>query len=52
MVYPGAPYRMTQSQWRLRHLAPRAGQPNREIYLEELGLPDCDLEALAERGVI
>ena len=52
MDYPGAPYRMTQSHWRLRHLAPQAGQHNREIYLEELGLSSRGLEALAERGVI
>ena len=51
-VYPGAPYRMTQSPWRLRHLAPHAGQHNREIYRDELGLPDRDLEALAGWGVI
>ena len=52
MVYPGAPYRMTQSPWRLRHPAPQAGQHNREIYLQELGLSARDLESLAGRGVI
>ena len=43
---------MTQSPWRLRHLAPQAGQHNRDIYLQELGLSDQDLEGLAARGVI
>ena len=52
LVYPGAPYRMTQSQWSLRHLAPQAGQHNREIYCDELGLSARDLEALDDRGVI
>ena len=52
MVYPGAPYKLSQSPWTLRHLAPQVGQHNREIYCGDLGLTSDELEALAAQGAI
>jgi len=50
--YPGAPYRLSETPWRLRRPAPTVGQHNVEIYQGELGLSDVDCRALARRGVI
>lgn len=52
LIYPGAPYKFSQSTWQLRHVAPDPGQHNREIYCGELGFTASDLEALAGAGVI
>ena len=52
LVYPGAPYKMPQSPWRLRHPAPEVGQHNREIYCADLGLSEGDMDTLSARGVI
>ena len=52
LVYPGAPYKLSQSPWKLRHTAPRAGQHNAEVYCGDLGLSVADLEALANAGAI
>ena len=50
--YPGAPYRLSETPWRLARPAPTVGQHNAEIYQGELGLTDDDCRALARRGVI
>ena len=52
MVYPGAPYKLSQSPWKLSRQAPQVGQHNREIYCGDLGLPQDELDALAAQGVI
>ena len=52
MVYPGAPYNLSQSPWQLRHPAPQVGQHNQEIYCGDLGLPVEELDALSSQGVI
>ena len=52
MVYPGAPYKLSESPWQLIHQAPQAGQHNNEIYGGDLDLSQDELNALAAQGVI
>ena len=52
MVYPGAPYKLSRSPWKLKNSAPTVGQHNVEVYCEELGLSAGELEALASAGAI
>ena len=51
-TYPGAPYKLTESPWRLRSAAPRIGQHNIEVYQDGLGLSVQELEVLTAAGVI
>jgi len=50
--YPGAPYRLSETPWRLARPAPTVGEHNAEIYQGELGLSADDCRALARQGVI
>jgi benzylsuccinate CoA-transferase BbsE subunit len=50
--YPGAPYRLSETPWRLARPAPRVGEHNDEVYRGELGLSADDCAALARQGVI
>jgi benzylsuccinate CoA-transferase BbsE subunit len=50
--YPGAPYRHSETPWRIARPAPRVGQHNREIYGGELGVSEETLRVYAEAGVI
>ncbi len=50
--YPGAPYRHTETPWRIARPAPAAGEHNAEIYGGELGLSAERLRALQEAGVL
>jgi len=52
LVYPGAPYRMSDSAWRLENPAPSVGQHNVEILCGELGLSRRELEDLAASGIV
>ena len=52
VVYPGAPYKLSQSPWKLGNAAPQVGQHNREIYCGDQGLSEGELDALAAQGVI
>lgn len=47
----GAPFRV-EDGWKLRRVAPRLGQHNREVYCDELGLTPEDLAPLRAAGVI
>ena len=51
-VYPGAPYKLSDSPWELRSEAPSIGQHNMEVYRDELGLSSEELETLGSGGVI
>ena len=51
-TYPGAPYKLSRSPWKLRFTAPRIGQHNTEVFHDGLGLPNEELEVLATAGVI
>jgi crotonobetainyl-CoA:carnitine CoA-transferase CaiB-like acyl-CoA transferase len=50
--YPGPPYRLHGTPARIWRRPPRIGEHNREVYLEELGLTEAELAALAGAGVI
>jgi len=52
ITYPGAPFRMSQTRWRLESPAPLLGEHNEEIYLGRLGLSTGDLVRLREIGAI
>ncbi len=51
-IQPGAPFKMSDSPWRLRAAAPLLGQHNREIYSGLLGYTRQELAHLREQGVI
>ncbi len=51
-TYPGAPYRLTLSPWKLRHTAPKVGQHNDSVYGDDLGLTATVIESLSSSGVI
>ncbi|MCH8988854.1 MAG: CoA transferase [Chloroflexi bacterium] len=52
VVYPGAPYKLTGSGWRFVSSAPRVGQHNRQVYCDELGLSDGELQDLIAAGTV
>ena len=52
LTYPGAPYILHESPWAMRRPAPRIGEHNVEVYINELGLSKSDLVVLKEDGVI
>ncbi len=52
LKYPGAPYRLSATPWRIGRRAPLTGEHNREIYENELGLSAPELDALREKGSI
>jgi benzylsuccinate CoA-transferase BbsE subunit len=51
-IYPGAPFQMSRSPWKLRSTAPHVGQHNEEVYCQELGLSHDDLMFLLEAGAV
>ena len=52
VVYPGAPYKTSESGWLLGSTAPEVGQHNNQVYCEELGLSAEELQKLTSGGVI
>ena len=50
--YPGAPYTLTKTPWRIQGRAPLLGEHNEEIYCGRLGYDPQDLVKLAQAGVI
>lgn len=52
ITYPGAPFRMSETPWRLERAAPLLGEHNEEIYLGRLGLSKGDLVRLRGIGAI
>jgi crotonobetainyl-CoA:carnitine CoA-transferase CaiB-like acyl-CoA transferase len=50
--YPGAPYALSETPWRLRQRPPLLGEHNEAIYVQELGLSHADLTALHAGGII
>jgi crotonobetainyl-CoA:carnitine CoA-transferase CaiB-like acyl-CoA transferase len=52
LTYPGAPYKLEKTPWRLRRSAPTLGQHNAEIYCDELGLSLDELLDYQNMGVI
>lgn len=52
VTYPGRPFVMNATPWRLRRPAPTLGQHNREVYCDMLGYSLGDLAALRAAGVV
>jgi crotonobetainyl-CoA:carnitine CoA-transferase CaiB-like acyl-CoA transferase len=52
LLYPGAPFQLGETPWRMDRRAPLPGEHNEEIYREELGLSVKELESLKKQGVI
>jgi benzylsuccinate CoA-transferase BbsE subunit len=49
---PGVPFKMSQSSWKVNPSIPQAGEYNREIFSNRLGLKADELEMLLRKGVI
>ena len=52
ITYPGAPYKMDETPWRIHNRAPLIGEHNEEIYTGELGIPREELRTLKQAKVI
>ena len=52
LSYPGAPYRLSETPWRVNNPAPLLGQHNEEILCGRLGYSKQDLVMMRELGVI
>lgn len=52
LSYPGAPFKLDETPWRMRRHAPRIGEHNRDVYCGELGLAGNELEALRAVGAV
>ncbi len=52
LVYPGAPYKLSETPWNIRRPAPRLGEHNEEILCGRLGLAKKDLTGLRTAGII
>lgn len=51
-LYPGVPYRLSETPLSIRRPAPRLGEHNEEVYCGELGLTKAELAALRAAGVV
>jgi crotonobetainyl-CoA:carnitine CoA-transferase CaiB-like acyl-CoA transferase len=51
-TYPGAPFKMSATPWRLRRPAPRAGEHTFDVLRRVAGITDDHLLGLFESGVI
>ncbi|MBE0481716.1 MAG: CoA transferase, partial [Dehalococcoidia bacterium] len=52
LKYPGAPYKLSRTPWKLRQGAPLLGQHNEEIYCKRLGYSREELVRLRKAGAI
>ncbi len=50
--FPGAPYQLSRSPWRVGTRVPAPGEHNMEVYHGELGISGQDIEALIKERVI
>ncbi len=50
--YPGVPYILSKTPWRLVRRAPLIGEHNTEIYEKELGFTREELSKLSAAGVV
>ena len=48
----GAPYRLSETPWRIRRPPPRLGESNRELFGGELGLSQEEIEELHQKGAV
>ena len=52
LTYPGSPYKLSRSPWKLRGPAPKVGEHNEDVYVKELGIASDELEHLRREGVV
>jgi crotonobetainyl-CoA:carnitine CoA-transferase CaiB-like acyl-CoA transferase len=52
ITYVGAPYKMTETPWKISRRAPLIGEHNEEVYEGELGFSKEELRLFKEAGVI
>ncbi len=52
ITYVGAPYKMTETTWRISRRAPLIGEHNREIYEGELGFSEQEMRLLKKARAI
>lgn len=52
LIYPSAPYRLSETPWQVERPAPTIGQHNEEVYSRLLGYAKEELVRLREAGVI
>ena len=52
VVYPGAPYKLSEPAWCLASSAPEVGQHNNQVYCDELGLSEGELKELIRVGIV
>ncbi|WP_050616113.1 CaiB/BaiF CoA transferase family protein [Bacillus testis] len=52
VMQPGAPYRMSESPWRINYPAPLLGEHNEEIYKNRLGFSDEKIALYQKEGII
>ncbi len=52
ITYPGPPYRLGETPWRIARRPPLIGEHNREVYIDELGLSAEQLAALSAAGAV
>jgi benzylsuccinate CoA-transferase BbsE subunit len=51
MLMPGAPYRLSETPWRIQRRAPRLGEHNAEVY-GDIGVGSAELARLFSAGVV
>jgi crotonobetainyl-CoA:carnitine CoA-transferase CaiB-like acyl-CoA transferase len=52
LKYPGAPYKLSATPWRLEQTAPLLGEHNEDIYCRRLGYSRQDLVRMRQAGVV
>jgi crotonobetainyl-CoA:carnitine CoA-transferase CaiB-like acyl-CoA transferase len=50
--YPGAPFKMMETPWQIRHPAPLLGQHNSQVLCERLGFTQTELVRMRQTGII
>lgn len=51
-LYPGAPFKLSNAQWKIARRSPLIGEDNNEVYRELLGLSGQELDNLKNKGII
>ena len=51
-IYPGAPYRLSETPWRQRGRAPHIGEHNEQVYSGLLGIDAAELRRLKLKMVV
>jgi CoA:oxalate CoA-transferase len=52
LKYPGAPYKLSETPWKVDRPAPLLGEHNEEVYCQRLGYPKEELSKLRQGGII